>query len=66
MRSRDAASSTRSMALSGSWRPGMKRSERDAAATSAASEIVTLWCASYRGARPRRIATVSSTLGSPT
>ncbi len=66
MRRRDAASSTRSIALSGSWRPVMYRSESDAAATSAESAIVTLWCASYRSLSPRRIATVSSTEGSPT
>src|SRR5680860_1031651 len=37
-----------------------------AAATRAASEMVTRWCASYFSWRPRRIATVSSTDGSPT
>ena len=46
MRSRDAASSTRSMALSGSWRPEMNRSESWAAATRAASLMATLWWAS--------------------
>ena len=66
MRWREAASSTRSIALSGSWRPAMNRSEREAAATSAESVMVTLWCASYLSFRPRRIVTVSSTLGSPT
>ena len=39
MRSRDAASSTRSMALSGRKREVMYRSERVAAATSALSAI---------------------------
>ena len=46
MRSREAASSTRSIALSGSLRPVMYRSESVAAATSAVSSISTLWCAS--------------------
>ena len=46
MRSREAASSTRSMALSGSCRPGMYRLDSVAAATSAASAICTLWWAS--------------------
>ena len=44
--SRLAASSMRSMALSGSWRPVMYRLLREAAATSALSAIATLWCAS--------------------
>ncbi len=46
MRSRDAASSTRSMALSGRKREVMYRSERVAAATSALSLMTTLWWAS--------------------
>ena len=46
MRRRDAASSIRSMALSGSCRPVMYRLDRPAAATSALSAIVTLWWAS--------------------
>ncbi len=66
MRSRLAASSMRSIALSGSCRPEMYRFDRLAAATRAESLMVTLWCASYRSLSPRRIATVSSTLGSPT
>ena len=66
MRSRDAASSTRSIALSGRNREVMYRLDSVAAATSAASEICTLWCASYFSLRPRRIPIVSSTLGSPT
>src|ERR1700712_4325908 len=37
-----------------------------AAATSAASVILTPWCASYFSCRPRRIPTGSPTLGSPT
>ena len=44
--SRDAASSIRSIALSGSLRPVMYRLLRVAAATSAESAIVTLWWAS--------------------
>ena len=43
MRSRDAASSTRSIALSGNWRPEMYRLESVAAATRAESEMETLW-----------------------
>ena len=46
IRSRDAASSTRSIALSGSWRPVMYRCESTAAATSAASWMRTPWCTS--------------------
>ena len=46
MRSRDAASSTRSMALSGSCRPEMYRLESVAAATRAESAMETLWWAS--------------------
>ena len=42
------------------------RSDSSAAATSASSVKRTWWCASYRSRRPRRIATVSSTLGSGT
>ena len=44
----------------------MYRFDSVAAATSASSPIVTLWCASYRCFRPRRMAIVSSTDGSPT
>ena len=46
MRNRLAASSMRSIALSGSWRWVMYLSDRVAAATRAESSIVTLWCAS--------------------
>ncbi len=66
MRRRDAASSTRSIALSGRKRLVMYRSDSVAAATSAESLIATLWCASYFSLMPRRIPMVSSTLGSPT
>ena len=63
MRSRDAASSTRSIALSGRKRSVMYRSESVAAATSAESVIRTPWWTSYRSRRPRRIEIVSSTVG---
>ncbi len=66
IRSRDAASSTRSIALSGRNRPLTYRSERVAAATRAASVMRTPWCTSYRSLRPRRIPMVSSVEGSPT
>ena len=42
-----AASSIKSIALSGRKRSLMYRSERLAAATSAESSIATPWCASY-------------------
>ncbi len=64
--SRLAASSTRSIALSGRNRWVMYRSERVAAETSAESVMRTPWCTSYRSLSPRRMPTVSSTLGSPT
>src|SRR5436309_4962348 len=66
IRRRDAASSTRSIALSGRNRSRMYRLDNVAAATSAASLIRTPWWTSYRSLRPRRIETVSSTLGSAT
>ena len=46
MRSREAASSIRSIALSGRNLAVMYLSDSVAAATRAASEICTLWCAS--------------------
>src|SRR5213592_2904491 len=46
MRMRAAASSMRSIALSGSWRSLMYRCESVAAATIAGSVISTLWCTS--------------------
>ena len=61
-----AASSTRSMALSGSCRAEMYRSERRAAATRAASRMRIPWWISYRSFNPRKMATVSVTDGSPT
>src|SRR2546426_55792 len=66
IRRRDAASSTRSIALSGRNRSRMYRLDNVAAATSATSLIRTPWWTSYRSLRPRRIETVSSTLGSAT
>ncbi len=55
MRSRDAASSTRSIALSGRNRSLMYRSESVAAEINASSVMRTPWCDSYRSFRPRRI-----------
>ena len=46
MRMREAASSIRSIALSGRKRSEMYRSASSAAASSASSVIVILWCAS--------------------
>ena len=66
IRSRLAASSIRSMALSGKNRSLMYRSESVAAAITALSVIRTPWCTSYFSLRPRRIEIVSSTLGSST
>ena len=63
MRSRDADSSTRSIALSGRKRSVMYRSDSVAAATSAESVMRTPWWTSYRSRRPRRIEIVSSTVG---
>ncbi len=63
MRSRDAASSIRSMALSGRKRDVMYRSDSVAAATRAESLMTTLWCASYFSLMPRRMEMVSSTDG---
>mmetsp|Transcript_8552 Transcript_8552/g.24135 ORF Transcript_8552/g.24135 Transcript_8552/m.24135 type:complete len:621 (-) Transcript_8552:238-2100(-) len=61
-----AASSIRSMALSGRRRWVMYRAESFAAATRAPSKIRTPWCVSYRSLIPRRIETVSGTEGSAT
>ena len=66
MRNLEAASSTKSMALSGRNRLVMYRLDRFAAATKAESLIVTLWCASYFSLSPRSMPIVSSTEGSPT
>mmetsp|Transcript_7304 Transcript_7304/g.22497 ORF Transcript_7304/g.22497 Transcript_7304/m.22497 type:complete len:225 (+) Transcript_7304:1056-1730(+) len=62
----DAASSTRSIALSGKKRPEMYRADSCAAATKELSRILTPWCASYLVRRPRRMATVAGTVGSRT
>mmetsp|Transcript_20043 Transcript_20043/g.55732 ORF Transcript_20043/g.55732 Transcript_20043/m.55732 type:complete len:336 (+) Transcript_20043:1469-2476(+) len=61
-----AASSIRSMLLSGLNRLVMYLLDNSAAATSEASAMRTPWCASYRPTRPRSIDTVFSTLGSRT
>ena len=66
IRSRLAASSIRSIALSGRKRSLMYRSERVAAAMTALSVMWTPWWTSYFSLRPRRIEIVSSTLGSST
>ena len=66
IRMREAASSTRSMALSGRYRSLIYRFERLTAASSASSEIFSLWCASYLSRRPFRIKIASSGVGSPT
>ena len=66
MRTRDAASSTRSIALSGRNRSLIYRAESFTAAVSASSVIFNPWCASYRSRRPRRIWTLSSSVGSAT
>src|ERR1700754_4857880 len=42
----------------------MKRADNSAAADSAPDEYFTPWCSSKRDFRPRRIATVCSTVGS--
>eukprot|EP00123_Amoebidium_parasiticum_P013064 comp21743_c0_seq1/m.30787 comp21743_c0_seq1/g.30787 ORF comp21743_c0_seq1/g.30787 comp21743_c0_seq1/m.30787 type:complete len:302 (+) comp21743_c0_seq1:1654-2559(+) len=65
-RMRDAASSIRSMALSGRNLSVKYRCERVAAATSAPSVTCTPWCTSYFSLSPRRMLIVSSTVGSST
>ena len=64
VRMRAQASSMRSMALSGRNRSVMYRLDRVAAAMMAPSWIFTPWKTSYRSLRPRRMAMVSSTVGS--
>ena len=66
MRRRAAASSMRSMALSGRRLSVMYRWERVAAAMMALSEMRTPWWTSYFSLRPRRMEMVSSTVGSST
>mmetsp|Transcript_82105 Transcript_82105/g.244913 ORF Transcript_82105/g.244913 Transcript_82105/m.244913 type:complete len:434 (-) Transcript_82105:122-1423(-) len=63
---RAPASSSTSMALSGRKRSWMYCEASFTQATSASSEYLSLWCASYFRARPVRICTVSSTVGSGT
>mmetsp|Transcript_40636 Transcript_40636/g.96538 ORF Transcript_40636/g.96538 Transcript_40636/m.96538 type:complete len:363 (+) Transcript_40636:1197-2285(+) len=58
-----AASSMRSIALSGRKRSAMYRSLSTAASTSALSLMRTPWWSSYRSLRPRRMDTVSATVG---
>mmetsp|Transcript_21304 Transcript_21304/g.72541 ORF Transcript_21304/g.72541 Transcript_21304/m.72541 type:complete len:483 (+) Transcript_21304:618-2066(+) len=58
-----AASSTRSIALSGRKRSAMYRSLSTAASTSALSRIRTPWCSSYRSRRPLSMEMVSATVG---
>ena len=65
-RTRLAASSIRSMALSGRKRSLIYRAESFTAASSASSVIWSLWCFSYFSRRPFRISSVASWLGSPT
>ena len=66
MRIFDAASSIRSIALSGKKRSVTYRALSSAAATSALSSIFTVWWASYLSRRPLSISMVSATDGSPT
>ena len=61
-----AASSIRSIALSGSERSEMYRSDNTAAATQASSVMWMPWWASYFSLIPRRIWMVDSTLGCST
>ena len=62
----DAASSIRSIALSGRNLSLIYLNDILTAATSAASEIFTPWCFSYAGLIPFNISTVSSSEGSST
>ena len=66
MRTLEAASSIRSMALSGKNLSAIKRDDMLAAAAMASSVITSWWCSSYRVLMPWRISTVSSTDGSST
>ena len=65
-RTLEAASSTRSMALSGRNLSEIYRAESFTAASMAPSVIFTLWWASYRSRSPESISTASSGVGSPT
>mmetsp|Transcript_84595 Transcript_84595/g.168918 ORF Transcript_84595/g.168918 Transcript_84595/m.168918 type:complete len:362 (-) Transcript_84595:23-1108(-) len=66
MRSRDAASSSRSIALSGSLRSDMYRWACVTAAMSAPSVMCTPWCAWYLSLRPRMMVSDSAIEGSGT
>ena len=62
----DAASSTRSIALSGKYLSAIYLDESLTALLIASSVIFTLWCASYLSRRPLKISIASSSVGSPT
>ena len=64
MRTDAAASSSRSIALSGRHRPLTYRADSFAAATTALSLILIAWCCSYFARRPRRTETVCASSGS--
>ena len=66
IRRRDAASSIRSMALSGRNRSVIYLFERTAACIMALSSILTPWCTSYFSFNPRSMEIVFSTEGSGT
>ena len=66
MRTDAAASSSRSIALSGRHRPLTYRADSFAAATTALSLILIAWCCSYFARRPRRTETVCASSGSGT
>ena len=63
---REAASSMRSIALSGRNLSAINREAKLAADRNASSEISKLWCSSYFSLTPLKISTVSSTEGSST
>mmetsp|Transcript_47391 Transcript_47391/g.90491 ORF Transcript_47391/g.90491 Transcript_47391/m.90491 type:complete len:415 (+) Transcript_47391:1365-2609(+) len=65
-RTRDPASSIRSIALSGRKRSEMYWYDSCAAASNASSVYVSLWCVSYRSRSPPRILMQSGTDGSGT
>mmetsp|Transcript_16289 Transcript_16289/g.26884 ORF Transcript_16289/g.26884 Transcript_16289/m.26884 type:complete len:208 (-) Transcript_16289:1304-1927(-) len=65
-RTREPASSIRSMALSGRYRSAMYWDDSLDAASSASSVMRSLWCSSYLGRSPYKISIDSSTDGSPT
>ena len=64
IRTREAASSIRSMALSGSRRSDRYRVDRSTAASRASSVMRSRWWASYRSRTPRRMARAVSRSGS--